>query len=461
MSLMRSTDEWRSSSSRLLGMYCILFVTCSTALLGIVYWRVSHYIDHMAQEGLIEYARLFERFEGQALNNALSDSIHYDAYDSYVYGLFTPAGEPLAGPLKAIPDNLPFDGRPHTITGLALVEGKLQRSCGAVGVKTRHGELLVFARQRGQLSTVKNIILNAMYWGICLTVIPGLAGWFILRQRPLKRIHEIEAATSRIVAGDLGQRLPVSERHDEIDQLTRIVNVMLERIEQLMGEVKGVCDNIAHDLRTPLTRLRARLYRARTKLHEEDIHGIQIDKALAETDTLMTRFTALLRVSELGNQQRRSAFVEINVTELLQELHAFYLPLAEENRQRLELDIAPQVATLRGDRELMFEALANLLSNALRFTPAHGRILLRAADDNGALRIDVIDNGPGIAPQDRSLVYQRYFRGSSHRGREEGFGLGLSIVAAIAGLHGFRMRTGSSPSGGAWLSIRCVTESVL
>lgn len=461
MSSTRTTDQWRSSSSRLLGMYCILFVACSSALLGVMYWRVSHYIDQMIHAGLVEYAQLFERFEGQALDDALRESVRYNSYDSYVYGLFSPSGRPVSGSLKAIPDNLPFDGLPHTVTGLALVEGKFQYSCGAVGVKTRSGDLLVFARQRGQVTMVKSIILEAMHWGLWLTVIPGLVGWFILRRRPLKRIHEIEAATNRIVAGDLGQRLPVSGRHDEIDHLSSIVNAMLDRIEQLMGEVKGVCDNIAHDLRTPLTRLRAHLYRTRVGLHEEDICGIQIDKALAETDTLMTRFAALLRVSELGNQQRRSAFVQIDVAELLQELHAFYLPLAEENQQRLELDIAPQVSTLRGDRELLFEALANLLSNALRFTPAHGRVLLRAVDDNGSLRIDVIDDGPGIAPQDRAHVYQRFFRGQGSKGRDEGFGLGLSIVAAIAGLHGFRMRTGSAPSGGAWLSIRCVTEGLL
>ncbi|WP_269790372.1 ATP-binding protein [Stenotrophomonas sp. Iso1] len=461
MSLMRSTDEWRSSSSRLLGMYCILFVTCSTALLGVAYWRVAQYIDYMAQAGLADYAQLVERFEGAALDKALRDSIRYDKYESYVYGLFSPTGQPIRGPLTAIPHNLPIDGIPRTISGLALVEGKLQHSFGAVGVKTHKDRILVIARQRGQLVTVKCIILDAIYWGIWLTIVPGLAGWFFLRRRHMKRIHEIEAATHRIVAGDLGQRLPVSARTDEIDQLSSIVNGMLERIEQLMGEVKGVCDSIAHDLRTPLTRLRTHLYRARTSLHEGDIHGIQIDKALAQTDTLMTRFTALLRVAELGNQQRRSAFVEINVTELLHELHAFYLPLAEENQQRLELHIAPQVAMLRGDRELMFEALANLLSNALRFTPEQGRILLRAVDDNGSLRIDVIDDGPGIAPQDRSLVYQRFFRGNNHRGRDEGFGLGLPIVAAIAGLHGFRIRTGNAPSGGAWLSICCVTEGLL
>ena len=249
-------------------------------------------------------------------------------------------------------------------------------------------------------------------------------------------------------------------RADEIDRLSSIVNAMLERIEQLMTEVKGVSDSIAHDLRTPLTRLRAHLYRTRVALGESDPHAGQIDKALIEADLLMARFTTLLRVSELESHQRRSAFVEVDVAELLQELHQFYLPLAEEKQQLLQLEIAAPLQPVSGDRELLFEALANLLSNALRFTPEHGRILLRAVDDSGATRIDVIDNGPGIAPPDRARVYQRFFRGNLEAGHAEGFGLGLSIVAAIAGLHGFRLRTDAAPGGGAWLSIRAVAEGL-
>lgn len=236
---------------------------------------------------------------------------------------------------------------------------------------------------------------------------------------------------------------------------------MLERIEQLMTEVKGVCDSIAHDLRTPLTRLRAHLYRNRVELGENDPHTDQIDKALVEADLLMARFTALLRVSELESHQRRSAFVEVDVAELLRELHQFYLPLAEEKQQVLQLEIAAPLPPVSGDRELLFGALANLLSNALRFTPEHGRLLLRAVEDAGATRIDVIDDGPGIAPQDRALVYQRFFRGTDETGPGDGFGLGLSIVAAIAGLHGFRVRTGEAPDGGAWLSIRCIADALV
>lgn len=455
------SDHWRSSSSRLLGLYCVLFVAWSSVLLGVMYWRVSDYLNDLAESGLQQRAHLFEKFEGQALDDALRDSLRYDLHGAYAYGIFSRNGQPLAGPLLAIPDGLRIDGHAQAVERWSLRSGPIKAPGRALGVETQDGRLLVFVRQSGKLTAVNSIILDALLWGVSLTVLPGLAGWHILRRRPLRRIQEIEAATNRIIAGDLGQRLPVSGRPDEIDRLSSIVNAMLERIEQLMTEVKGVCDSIAHDLRTPLTRLRAHLYRTRVGLEEDDPRAAQLDKALTETDMLMARFSALLRVSELESHQRRSAFVQIDVTGLLQELHQFYLPLAEEKQQQFTLRVVPGLSMISGDRELLFEALANLLSNALHFAPEHGQVLLRALDDDGAVRIDVIDNGPGIPPEERSLIYQRFFRGSSDAAQGSGFGLGLSIVAAIAGLHGFRLRAGSAPGGGAWLSIRAAADGLL
>jgi signal transduction histidine kinase len=455
------SDHWRSSSSRLLGLYCVLFVAWSSVLLGVMYWRVSDYLNDLAESGLQQRAHLFEKFEGQALDDALRDSLRYDLHGAYAYGIFSRNGQPLAGPLLAIPDGLRIDGHAQAVERWSLRSGPIKAPGRALGVETQDGRLLVFVRQSGKLTAVNSIILDALLWGVSLTVLPGLAGWHILRRRPLRRIQEIEAATNRIIAGDLGQRLPVSGRPDEIDRLSSIVNAMLERIEQLMTEVKGVCDSIAHDLRTPLTRLRAHLYRTRVGLEEDDPRAAQLDKALTETDMLMARFSALLRVSELESHQRRSAFVQIDVTDLLQELHQFYLPLAEEKQQQFTLRVVPGISMISGDRELLFEALANLLSNALHFAPEHGQVLLRALDDDGAVRIDIIDNGPGIPPEERSLIYQRFFRGSSDAAQGSGFGLGLSIVAAIAGLHGFRLRAGSAPGGGAWLSIRAAADGLL
>ncbi|WP_349984916.1 sensor histidine kinase [Stenotrophomonas sp. WHRI 8082] len=460
MSSTRLTEGWRSSSSRLLGLYCMLFIAWSSVLLGVMYWRVSDYLDGLAESALLQRAHLFQRFQGQMLDEALSDSLRYDIHGTYAYGVFTPQGEHLAGPLLALPHGIEANQPSREVPGWLLADGLRTDAGRALAVTTQDDRVLALVRQSGKLTAVNSIILDALWWGVSLTVIPGLAGWHFLRRRPLKRIQQIEGATNRIMAGDLAQRLPVSDRRDEIDRLSSIVNAMLERIEQLMTEVKGVCDSIAHDLRTPLTRLRAHLYRTRVDMGDDNPQTEQIDKALAETDLLMARFSALLRVSELESGQRRSAFEEMDVRGLLEELHAFYLPLADEKQQALVLEIEQGVGSLRGDRELLFEALANLMSNAIRFTPENGRVVLRAVDDNGAPRIDILDTGPGIAREDRELVFQRFYRGQDPAGRAEGFGLGLSIVAAIAGLHGFRLRAGRAAGGGAWLSLRCAPEAL-
>ncbi len=459
MSTTRITDGWRSSSSRLLGIYCLLFVAWSSVLLGVMYWRVSDYLTDLAESALLQRAHLFDRFQGAELDEALNESLRFDIHGSYAYGLFNPDRSPLAGPLVAIPTPLPIDGASHEVPRWTLASGVRDEPGRALAMNTRDGRILVLVRQSGKLTAVNSIILEALLWGVSLTAIPGLAGWHALRRRPLKRIQQIENATNRIVAGDLGQRLPVSDRRDEIDRLSSIVNAMLERIEQLMTEVKGVCDNIAHDLRTPLTRLRAHLYRLRVDIAEQDPRALQLDRALDETDLLMARFSALLRVSEIESGQRRAAFEAVDAKALLQEVHAFYLPLAEDKHQQLVLELSDAATPLRGDRELLFEAIGNLVSNAIRFTPDQGRIVLRAVDDDGATRIDVLDSGPGIARDERERIFQRFYRGPAGSS-SDGFGLGLSIVAAIAGLHGFRLRAGSTDHGGAWLSLRCEAEPI-
>jgi len=229
---------------------------------------------------------------------------------------------------------------------------------------------------------------------------------------------------------------------------------MLDRIERLMHEVKGVCDNIAHDLRTPLTRLRAQLYRIRQQSATDSAQAEALDQAIGETDTLMARFRGLLRISELEDRQRRAGFVQLDPHDLLVELHDFYLPLAEDGGIRLELAQPAQLPALHGDRELLFEALANLVGNAIKFTPEGGRVRVLATQDDQGLHIAIEDSGPGIPEEERTAVLKRFYR-SEEGHRHPGFGLGLSIVAAIVDLHGFALEVGASELGGAGLVLHC------
>ncbi|MFF7708917.1 ATP-binding protein [Pseudomonas sp. NPDC007930] len=456
MSLPNPSKGWRSSSSRLLALYSFLFVAWSSILLGVLYFEVSDYLNSLARHSLMQRQHLFSRFAGRDLEDALAASEAFDdrAYDAW--GLFDDQLYPLGGELRRIPRGLALDGNIYELDDcIDSNDPKLpQDSCAAVAMPTRDGRWLVLVRDNGSLFQVTHIILRALLWGVSLTILPGALGWHILRRRPLRRIRQIQLSAEAIMAGDLAKRLPLSNRRDELDMLAVIVNAMLDRIERLMMEVKGVCDNIAHDLRTPLTRLRAQLYRIKQQAEADSAHALQLDQVIAETDTLMARFRGLLRISELEDQQRRSGFVLLDPLPLLHELHDFYLPLAEEGELHLNLELPEALPSIHCDRALMFEAIGNLLSNSIKFTPPGGQVTLRARADQGAPLIEVEDSGPGIPESEREAIFQRFYR-SDESGGQGGFGLGLSIVAAIVNLHGFNLVVGSGSLGGASLSLAC------
>ena len=187
---------------------------------------------------------------------------------------------------------------------------------------------------------------------------------------------------------------------------------------------------------------------------EGSAEAAQLDLVLAEADTLMARFRGLLRISELEDRQRRSGFVQLDPVPLLQELHDFYLPLAEEGELVFQLQLPESLPSLNGDRALLFEAIANLLSNSIKFTPPGGEVILRGLNEGGHTRIEVLDSGPGIALAEREAVFRRFYRAEGGN-QQSGFGLGLSIVAAIVSLHGFSLDVGTSERGGARLVLDC------
>lgn len=447
---------WSSSTSRLLALYSFLFVAWSSILMGVLYLEVSSYLNKLTRHSLMQRQHLFVHMSGKQLDDALIASQTFEERSFDAYGLFDAQFNPLGGQIRQMPAGLGLDGRIHELKRCLDADDPRMPadSCDGVALKVPDGRWLVLVRDNGSLFVVTRIILHALLWGLSLTIIPGIAGWYWLRRRPLKRIRAIQATAEQIVAGDLTRRLPLSQRRDELDMLAAIVNAMLDRIERLMHEVKGVCDNIAHDLRTPLTRLRAQLYRIRQQAGDDAPQAEAMEQAIAETDTLMARFRGLLRISELEDRQRRAGFVELQPQEILVELHDFYLPLAEDGEIALSLEVEEPLPKVFGDHELLFEALANLVGNAIKFTPAGGRVRISAVTDADGLQIAVEDSGPGIPAEERETVLKRFYR-SEEGHKHAGFGLGLSIVAAIVDLHGFGLEVGESELGGARLVVHC------
>lgn len=449
------TERWRSSNSRLIGLYALFFVAWGAVFTGVLYWKISDYLGTVAERTLMQRAHYYQKIDDANLLAELQGSEAYSIPGIDAYGLFEGNGQYIAGNLLKLRSSLPDDGRVHYLKrGLRIADTVSEtRSSHAFLQRRNDGRILVLARDGGSISAVAGIIGQALFWGLSLTLIPGLIGWQLLRRRPLRRVERLQRSTERIVSGNLSERLPLSPARDELDMLANAVNTMLEHIERLLHEVKSVCDGIAHDLRTPLTRLRARLYQLQ-QLPMTDAHASSLNLALEESEAIMFRFQGLLRISELEDTRRRLAFASFQPDALLRQAHEFYEPMAQEKDQVLALELGADLPVMKGDQALLFEALTNLLDNAIKFTAPGGRLCLRANVVGDSLRIEVIDDGPGIPEAERESVLRRLYRGDASR-QQPGYGLGLSLVAAVVRLHAFTLQIQASESGGTRVVIDC------
>jgi signal transduction histidine kinase len=451
--LRRLTDNWRSTIARLVLIYGAFFALWGALVIGVIHWQAASYLSRVSNDLIGRQANYFSMLDEPTRQLALNDYVSLETRKLNAWGLFDASGHHLAGTVTTLPTGIAINGSVNLLPqGLTSDDGNAHASVRAAAVRLADGRILLISRDTSIVDRIGAIILQALLWGMSLTVVPGLLGGWLLTRGPLRRVHAIREATLPIMRGDLAGRLPVSRRGDELDMLAGIVNAMLGEIERLLGEVKGVCDNIAHDLRTPLTRLRARLYRLQQQFGEDSSESGMLEACMVDTDALLDRFRALLRISELENQQRRAGFDEVDLAEVLREVHALYLPLAEDRDQQLELEL-PALPPIHADRHLLLEALSNLVGNAIKFTPAGGRVAIRARAAEDGPWVDVCDSGPGIPPDQRDAVTRRFYRVESSRSTP-GSGLGLSIVNAIARLHGYTLQIADSEQG-ARLSLHC------
>jgi signal transduction histidine kinase len=453
MSLRPLTDAWRSATARLILIYGALFAIWCVVLLGVVQWEASRYLSNVVDGMLAARIHYLENTDPRRLPATVEAASEIDVQGFMWVGLFDAQGKRIAGNIAVVPDDLTEEGVVHPIRA-SLVNPKRDTPTRVRGV-TRvlpDGERLVVAKESATIDGVGAIIRRGLLWGLSLTLIPGVLGGILIARGPARRIRYIQQAMEPIRAGDLSVRLPVSRSGDEVDLLAGTVNTTLGEIERLLGEVKGVTDNIAHDLRTPLTRMRTRLYRLQQQFDGKP-EGDQLDACVAEIDTVLARFRALLRVSELEDRQRSACFEALDIGEVLRNVHEFYAPLAEDRSQVFELEVG-KLPLLRGDPQLMFEAFANLVGNAIKFTPDGGSVrLIASTDASGDARIDIADTGPGIPPNEREAVFRRFYRSDETRSKP-GCGLGLAIVSAIVRLHGYSLSVGGTEKG-AVFSVSC------
>ncbi|CAM2153252.1 histidine kinase [Pararobbsia alpina] len=441
--MVKAPSIWRTSTFRLVALYAVLFCVSIAALICFVQLQINAYMYRQIDDELNWERRYFVAFPVGEIDRHIASRVARDHLGHNFYAVFGPTGEAVAGDIRALPADLRADGIPHSVGSLELSNGRTRPDARAVAVTLPDERTLVLAFDTGDWVEITDGLLKALAVGGLVMLVAGVGGVFVWSVRPIRRILEIQRIAQRVVLGDLKQRMPVTGQHDELDMMSGIINHMLGDIEGLVGEVKSVCDAIAHDLRTPLARLHTLLNSLESSYAPDDPKRQTLLQAIDQTDTLLGRFAALLRVSEIEQLQRRSGFAELELDGLLSDIHELYAPLAEGKQIDLSLDLRHAVR-IHGDRGLLFEAISNLVDNAIKFAPSGGivRLAVRKARA-GTFAIDVCDNGPGIPEEEHEAVQKRFYRGRRNQS-EQGHGLGLSIVAAVARLHEFRLEIGAS-----------------
>lgn len=435
---MKLTKLLRTSTFQLALVYMTLFATSVFILLGFIYWATAGYMARQTDETIeAEIQGLAEQYQRQGLEGLISVIHERTAKNidgSSVYLFTSQDGQYLAGNLLAWPDaeikegwiSFYLDERVAKPRGgdSHLVRGRVFRTEG--------GMRLLVGRDVHNLMEVQELVSRALTWGMGVTVALAFAGGLFMSRSTLKRIESINQTSREIMKGDLSRRIPTRGSGDDFDQLAENLNAMLEQIEVLMEGVRHVSNNIAHDLRTPLTRLRNRLENMQSHTHDPLQAQESITQALLEADRILQTFNALLRISriESGGFQRPNQ--KVSLKELVADAADLYEALALDKEQTFDVDLHSDVEIL-GDRDLLFQALANLLDNAIKYTPERGHIKVWL--ERGAkARLVVSDSGVGVPSAERDKVFERFYRVDKDRSTL-GNGLGLSLVKAVVELH--------------------------
>jgi signal transduction histidine kinase len=438
---MPRSDIVRTITFRLTLAVAGAFAGCVILLLAFIYWQTEIYQTGRVGGIVTLEAQRLERMAPDELAHTLEIRRAGDPHRLTLATLFAGDGSVLWGVLPAMPAGLPVDGSLHRLEGLTPDDEG--RTVLATARRVPGGRTLVVWRSIATLVELHRVVYRALLLGLVPMVLLAVAAGGLLSMRTVWRLRTLHEAIGRIMRGRLSERLPVGRTGDDLDRLTDAINRMLEEIERLVGEAKSVGDNIAHDLRTPLARVRTRLERGRRVAATLDELRDTVDSAIADLDVTFGIVTALLRIGEMESGRRRAGFSAIDLAGIAREVGEIYAPMAEERGLSL-IVAAPATAPLSADRDLMIEALANLVDNAIKFTPSGGSVRIGVAAGPEGLSLRVADTGPGIPAAERDLVLRRFYR--ADKGRQvPGHGLGLSLVTAIAHLHGFHLAIEGGP----------------
>lgn len=440
-----------TSVFRLSLIYALLFSTVAAGALGFIYWMAKGQMEQQTDARLqLETDALLSMYSELpvdrlttiiSMRNSENGSrylfarlIHRSQHDFSQDITFEPVNN---NPLQGV----------ATLPLSAILKGKNKHEEPARLMLTRLSgdyQLLVITDLKEQ-HILMDRLLQTVLAAIGIIFALALAGGIVMNRHVQHRINAVGRTANNIISGDLSQRMPVTGRNDEFDSLSHVLNTMLTRIEQLMQSMREVTDNLAHDLRNPLNRLRNRLESSQYHPSASTDYPQLIQDTIQDVDELIKTFNALLSIAQVESSSQRQDWEQVNLSALTEELADLYTAVAEEDNLTLKHH-ADTDLHIHGNRQLLAQAITNLLDNAVKYTPAGGTIQLDATRQNGNIIITVSDNGPGIPAEQREQVFKRFTRLDNARSTP-GNGLGLSLVKAVAELHGASVQLADNQPG--------------
>jgi len=423
-----------------------VFAVFVIVLFGFIYWQADRYLIARSDKLIGSQLNFIAGLPSERRLDAIDDQLKPDTRGVQYAGLFSADGRKIAGNLERFPPDLQMNDSVRSISvERPLPAGRETHVIRAIARHMPNGDALVIGREVDETKEVSHVVAQALALGLlpalCLCLLAG--AWLSVRAQ--KRVEEVNQRVQRIIAGDLRERLPHRDVDDPFSRLTVIVNGLLDEMEAMIHALAGVGNDIAHDLRTPLTRARLALERGRTNATTLEQLQSVADKAVVNIDQSLTIITALLRLAAIENSRRSAAFGDVPLHEMLSEVCDIYEPIAENKNINLRVDVGHRLS-VRGDRDLLLEAVANLVDNAIKFTPEGGEVDIELLRGDSETIVRVSDTGPGISEQEREAVLRRFYRSDKIRSTP-GVGLGLNLVVAIVKLHGFRLVIHSGQGG--------------
>ena len=438
---------FRTTAFKLSMAYLVIFVLFASAILGYVAFNMRRLLDEQVSLTIEEDVKgLVTQFNSGGLRRLVAQiERRASQRGSSLYLVTTPTGETLAGNISGIDQEGLLDAGRYQLFYRVLEDGDVKPHRALVDTIVLPGGFrLLVGRDLSETDRFRGVIRSAIGWSILLVLVMAVAGGVFVARRVLGRIDAMTATTRSIMAGDFSGRLAVSGTNDELDRLAQNLNAMLDRIAELMAGLREVSDNIAHDLKTPLTRLRNSAEEALRTATDTEEYRLTLENVIDEADQLIRTFNALLMIARAESGNATEGMAAFDAADVARDVAELYEPLAEEAHVTMHVTL-PEKLPLYGSRELIGQALANLLDNAIKYAardesvPENAEISIGAVATGTGIELSVSDNGPGIPEADRARVVERFVRLEGSRSRP-GSGLGLSLASAVARLHGGTLR---------------------